>query len=143
MLGLKNTRLQAARWVNLGCEFFVLLIFKSLKDLVETFMLRVTLLEDQRGILLHAALFLALFAINLHDLYAKFFCWVNRLTLDFQVHRDCLSGLLCNQLVKLACVVFRRERKVLGEDHMAKDVFSVDPLKSYLVLISQNFENPL
>ena len=83
MLRLEYAGFQAPGRVNLGCQFFVLLIFKSLQNLVKPFMLSIALLKNEWGILLHAALFLALFAIDLHDLNANLFCWLNRLTLNF------------------------------------------------------------
>ena len=54
-----------------------------------------------------------------------------------------LTGFLGDNVVQLASEVLAWERKILSEDNLAKDVFTVGTLDSLLVQIRQSFVNSL
>ena len=120
----------------------ILLQLEAVGHFAETFVLHVAFLENERGILLHLLPSLLPLLVGLRvdlDLLGghHFFA----LQLDMQLNS--LTSLLSDNVIKLACEVFARERKVLGEDNLAEDMLTVGALDPLLVLICESLVNSL
>ena len=66
----------------------------------------------------------------------------NRLKLsaiEFNMHLDHISSLLCNNVIQLTCEIFGWEAEILSKDHMSEDVLTVAPFNPVLVLSRQEF----
>ena len=105
-------------------------------------MLHVAFLENERSVLLHflpslLPLLISL-RVNLNLLGGHHFF---SLKLDMQLNS--LTSLFRDNVVKLACEIFTREREVLGENNLAEDMLTVGALDPLLVLICQSLVNSL
>jgi len=110
--------------VDLTGELLVLLKFESVCYLAQAFMFHVALFKDEWSVLLHSFAPLgALARLVLIDFYLlnrhQFFAF------ELKMQLDSFSGFPGHHVVKLSSEIFGREREILSEDHLAKNVLSI------------------
>ena len=124
----------SAHRVDLRCKLTVLFELEPVRDLGQTLVLHVALLENQRCVLFHALSSLMAFAVlgffnldllNRHKLLA----------LKLKVKLDCFARFLCNDIIELTSEVLAGEGKVLGQHNLAEDVLAIGLLHTSLVVI--------
>lgn len=116
--------------VNLVLELRIHVDFKSVCYPAWSLCFDEALLEDQWSVPFHvpcSPLFLSLLIHN----DVQLFNWLDIWTIEFDVHLDDVSCLLCDYVIELPSKVFTWEAKVLRENHMSQDVLpevSFDPI---------------
>ena len=123
-------------WVNLVLEHCVLIDLKSVCNSTCASTFDEAFFKDQRCISLHILCTTLLFAKLIYhniELFYRLKLWAIKL----HMHLNDVSRFLGNDVIKLSSKIFRWKAKVLGEDDMPKDVFSIVALDPVLILTSK------